>query len=115
MLDGCHSETSIINHIKFLKSIDKPKYAIWSLMKNRYPEKYVKHLKCFKKVIAIKIPNEPNACSASLLKKIANKHNIQCITAPNIISAIKALSSDRTKVISVIGSFYTVGKVLNLN
>jgi len=114
LLDGCHSETSIINHIKFLKSIYKPKYAIWSLMKNRYPEKYVKHLKCFKKVIAIKIPNEPNACSASLLKKIASKHNIQCITAPNIISAIKALSSDRTKVISVIGSLYTVGKVLNL-
>ena len=115
LLDGCHSEKSILNHTKFLKNINKPKYAIWSLMKNRHPEKYVKHLKCFKKVIAIKISNEPNACSASLLKKIANKHNIQCITAPNIISAIKALSSDRTKIISVIGSLYTVGKVLNLN
>ena len=114
LLDGCHSETAIKNHIKFLKNINKPKYAIWSLMKNRYPEKYVKHLKCFKKIIAITVPGEPNACSAFLLKKIANKHNIQCITAPNIISAIKALSSDRTKVISVIGSLYTVGKVLNL-
>ena len=115
LLDGCHSEKSILNHIKFLKNINKPKYAIWSLMKNRYPENYVKHLKCFKKVIAIKIPNEPNACSALLLKKIANKHNIKCFTAPNIISAIEALSSNKPKVISIIGSLYTVGKVLNLN
>ena len=45
LLDGCHSEASIKNHIKFLKNIDKPKYAVWSLMKNRYPENYVKHLK----------------------------------------------------------------------
>ena len=115
LLDGCHSETSIINHIKFLKSIDKPKYAIWSLMKNRYPEKYVKHLKCFKKVIAIKIRNEPNACSPLVLKKIANKNSIKCITAPNITAAIQALSSNKPKVISIIGSLYTVGDVLNLN
>ena len=41
LIDGCHSEVSIKNHIKFLKGINKPKYAIWSLMKNREPEKYI--------------------------------------------------------------------------
>ena len=83
-------------------------------MKNRYPEKYVKHLKCFKKVIAIKVPNTPNACSSLVLKRIANKNGIKCITAQNITSAIQALSSNKPKVISIIGSLYTVGKVLNL-
>ncbi len=115
LLDGCHSETALINHIKFLKNIKKPKYAILSLMKNRYPEKYVKHLKCFKKVISIKIPNEPNSCSSQMLKKIANKHGIMCDTAQNIHLAIKTLSSREPKCISIIGSLYTAGKALNLN
>ena len=115
LLDGCHSEKSILNHIKFLKSINKPKYAIWSLMKNRNPEKVTRYLKCFKKLVAIKIPGEPNSCSPQLLKKIANKNGIECITASNIQSAIKTLSSQKPKCISIIGSLYTVGKVLNLN
>jgi len=114
-LDGCHSETSIKNHVSTIKNIKKPKFAIWSLGENREPEQYVKHLKIFKKLVSIKIPGEPNSCSPQLLKKIANKHNIECFTAPNIISAIQALSSSKPKVISIIGSLYTVGKVLNLN
>ena len=115
LLDGCHSEKSILNHINFLKSINKPKYAIWSLMKNREPEKYIKYLKCFKKIVVIKIPNEPNSCSPKLLKKIANRNGIDCATAPDIRSAIKIISSNKPKCLSIIGSLYTAGKVLNLN
>ena len=115
LLDGCHSEKSILNHTKFLKSINKPKYAIWSLMKNRNPEKVTKYLKCFKKLVAIKIPGEPNSCSPQLLKKIANKNGIECLTASNIQSAIKLLSSGKPKSISMIGSLYTCGFALNLN
>ena len=115
LLDGCHSQQSILNHINFLKSINKPKYAIWSLMKNREPEEYIKHLKCFKKIVAIKIPNEPNSCSPILLKRIADQNNISCIVSANIQTAIKALSSKKPKCISIIGSLYTAGKVLNLN
>tara|TARA_Y100000590_G_scaffold188761_1_gene215079 strand:+ start:1846 stop:3123 length:1278 start_codon:yes stop_codon:yes gene_type:complete len=115
LLDGCHSQKSILNHVNFLKSINKPKYAIWSLMKNREPEKYVKYLKCFKKIVAIKIPNEPNSCSPMLLKKIADRNNIDCLVASNIQAAIKTISSEKPKCISIIGSLYTAGKVLNLN
>ena len=115
LIDGCHSEVSIKNHIKFLKSINKPKYAIWSLMKNREPEKYIRNLKCFEKIVAIKIPGEPNSCSPKLLKKIADQNNINCTVLPNIQKAIKSISSKKPKCISVIGSLYTVGKVLNLN
>ena len=115
LLDGCHSKQSILNHINFLKSVNKPKYAIWSLMKNREPEKYVKYLKCFKKVVAIKISNEPNSCSPALLKKIADRNNINCIISTNIQTAIKSISSKKPKCISIIGSLYTAGKVLNLN
>ena len=95
LLDGCHSQKSILNHVNFLKSINKPKYAIWSLMKNREPEKYVKYLKCFKKIVAIKIPNEPNSCSPKLLKKIADQNNINCTVLPNIQKAIKSISSEK--------------------
>jgi len=116
LLDGCHSETSIKNHIKFLKNINKPKYAIWSLMKNREPEKYIRNLKCFKKIVAIKIPgDEPNSCSPTLLKKIADQNSINCTVSPNIQTAIKTISSKKPKCISIIGSLYTAGKVLNLN
>ncbi len=115
ILDGCHSIVAIANHIKFLRSIKKPKYAIWSLMKNREPEKFVKYLKCFKKIVAIKVPNEANACSAEQLKQIANLNGIKCQTAENIQSAIKLISSDQPKCLSIIGSLYTAGAVLNLN
>ncbi len=115
LLDGCHSEASIKNHVKFLKNINKPKYAIWSLMKNREPEKYIKYLKCFKKIVVIKVPNEKNSCSPILLKKIADKNNINCIAAPNIQTAIKKISSKESKCISIIGSLYTAGSFLNLN
>ena len=115
LLDGCHSIVSLLNHIKFLRGIKKPKYAIWSLMRNRQPEKWGEHLKCFKKVIAIKIPNEPNACSSVQLKKIANRNGIECDIAPNIQSAIKKISTNEAKVISIIGSLYTISACLNLN
>ena len=115
MLDGCHSQQSIANHINFLRDVKKPKYAIWSLMKNREPEKYIKYLKCFKKIVAIKIPNEPNSCSPAELKKIADRNNINCVISSNIQTAIKTISSEKPKCISIIGSLYTAGKVLNLN
>ncbi len=115
LLDGCHSEKSIKNHVKYIKNINKPKYAIWSLMKNREPKKYVKYLKNFKKIVAINIPNETNACSAKLLKKIANQNSIDCEVAKDIPAAIKMISSNEDKCLSIIGSLYTAGKVLNLN
>ena len=84
-------------------------------MKNREPEKYVRYLKCFKKIVAIKIPGEPNSCSPKLLKKLADRNGINCVIAPNIHSAIKIISSNNPKCLSIIGSLYTAGKVLNLN
>ena len=115
MIDGCHSNVAIANHIAFIKKIKKPKFAIWSLQKNRYPEKYVKYLKSFKKIVAIKIPNEVNSCSADQLKKIAVQNGIKCVVAPNLQSAIKKISTKESKCISIIGSLYTAGKALNLN
>ena len=115
LVDGCHSETAIKNHISFIKKIKKPKYAIWSLQKNREPEKFVKHLKIFKKIVAIRIPDEPSSCAPQKLKKIANLNGINCILAPNIFSAVKKFSTSETKCVSLIGSLYTAGKALNLN
>ena len=115
LLDGCHSEVAIKNHVSFIKKINKPKFAIWSLQKNRYPNQFVKHLKIFDKIVAIKIPGEPNSCSAEHLKKAAKQNGIKCVTAPNIYSAIKKISTNEVKCISLIGSLYTVGRVLNLN
>ena len=105
LVDGCHSVEAILNHKSFIKSINKPKYAIWSLQKNREPQKYVKHLKCFEKIVAIKIPGEPSGCSPQKLKQLANSNGIKCITAPNITSGIKALSSKQPKILSIIGTY----------
>ena len=85
------------------------------MQKNREPEKFVKHLKIFKKIVAIRIPDEPGSCAPQKLKKIANLNGINCILAPNIFSAVKKFSTSETKCVSLIGSLYTAGKALNLN
>mgnify|MGYP001274788139 CR=1 FL=1 len=115
-IDGCHSESSIKNHVLAIKHISKPKFAIWSLGKQRSPELFVKHLKIFKKIIAISIPGDATgSCSPHLLKKLALKNSIDCTTASNVQEAIGKISSKEPKFVSIIGSLYTAGKVLTLN
>ena len=69
----------------------------------------------FKKIIAVKIPDEPNTCNPYKLKKLAEQFNIKCDVAPSIKSAIKKLSSKKPKVITSFGSLYLIGKILSLN
>ena len=71
--------------------------------------------KIFKKIVVIKIPDEPNTCNTQKLKKIANQQDIECYIAFDIKSAIKKFSSKKEKVITGFGSLYLVGKILSLN
>ena len=86
------------------------------MQKHKFPELFIKQFKgIFKKIIAVKIPDEPNSCKPQQLKQIANKFNINCDVAPNIESAIKLLSNKKPKVIASFGSLYLIGKILSLN
>ena len=116
LIDGCHSEASARNLSFYLKGIDKDIYGIWGMQKHKHPEFFIKHLKeTFKKIIAVKIPDEPNACMPQQLKQITNQSGINCDIAPNIKSAIKQLSNKKPKVIVSFGSLYLIGKILSLN
>ena len=116
LVDGCHSEASAKNLSSYLKSIDKDIYGIWGMLKHKHPELFIKHFKgIFKKIIAVKIPDEPNSCKPQQLKQIANQFDINCDVAPNIESAIKQLSNKKPKVIVSFGSLYLIGKILSLN
>ena len=116
LIDGCHSITSAKNLVSYLKTLNKDIYGIWGIQNNRKPKDFLRNFKgVFKKIIAVKIPDEINSCKPKKLKKIANQLNFDCSTAPNIHYAIKKLSNKKEKVIVCFGSLYLVGKILSLN
>jgi len=116
LIDGCHSEASAKNLASYLKSIDRDVYGIWGMQKHKHPELFIKQFKrIFKKIIVVKIPDEPNSCKPYHLKDIANQSGINCDVASSIKSAIKQLSNKKPKVIASFGSLYLIGKILSLN
>ena len=116
LVDGCHSNTSAKNLASYLKTLNKNICGIWGIQTSRRPEQFIKNFKgIFKKIVAVKIPDEPNSCSPRKLQKIANQSSLKCSTAHNIHSAIKKLSSKKEKIITCFGSLYLVGKILSLN
>ena len=116
LIDGCHSTESARNLASYLKTLNSDIYGIWGMQKHKNPDLFIKQFKgVFKKIIAVKIPDEPNTCNPYKLKKIAKKFNIKCDVAPNIKFAIKKLSSKKRKIIVSFGSLYLIGKILSLN
>ena len=116
LLDGCHSHQSAKNLLSYLKTIQGPIYGIWGMQKNKLPEKFIKTFKgMFKKIITVKIPNEPNALSANKLKKIVQNLKYSCETAKNINEAIRKCSDLKRKTIVIFGSLYLVGSALRKN
>jgi len=116
LIDGCHSVASAKNLSSYLKTLNNDIYGIWGMQKNKKPELFIKKFKgIFKKIITIKIPEEPNSCHPERLRKLARKNNIKCETANSITSSIKLLSSKKKKTIVCFGSLYLVGKILAFN
>ena len=100
----------------YLKTIDGPIYGIWGMQKNKLPEIFLKSFNnIFKKIVTMKIPDEPNALSAVKLKEICRKQNYIAETSPNFSSALKQCSDKKKKTIVVFGSLYLIGKFLNAN
>ena len=90
LVDGCHSETSAKNLASYLKTLNKDIYGIWGMQSHKQPEFFIRHFKkIFKKIVVIKIPDEPNTCNTQELKKIANQQDIECYIASDIKSATK--------------------------
>ena len=116
LLDGAHSNTSGKNLFNYLKTIKLPIYCVWGMQKNKVPDEFLKEFKgIFKKIITVKIPNEPNSCSAKQLMNIANDQNYNVEIAKGIKQALQTLSSKEKKLIVVMGSLYWVGSVLKEN
>ena len=116
LLDGAHSNTSGKNLFNYLKTIKLPIYCIWGMQKNKVPDEFLKEFNSiFKKIITVKIPNEPNSCSAKQLMNIANDQNYNVEIAKGIKQALHTLSSKEKKLIVVMGSLYWVGSVLKEN
>ena len=85
MVDGAHAETDAKNLASYLKDIKKPKYAIWTMMKNKEPDLFIKQFKgIFKKIITIPIENEQNCMSSKDLKSIGKRNQFNIDEANNI-------------------------------
>ena len=116
LLDGAHSNASGKNLYNYLKTLKQPIYCIWGMQKNKFPSEFLKNFKgIFKKVVAIKIPNEKNACSAENLKSIAVKQKYSAEKASSYKEALKKITSSKPKVICFLGSLYFIGSVLKEN
>ena len=116
LIDGCHSTTSAQNLANYLKTIKKPIYGIWGMQSNRDPKKFIRYFRgVFKKIITLKIPNEPNSEKGDRLKKIAIETGFDANTAKNTLEALQCLSNKKEKAIVIFGSLYLVGNALSLN
>ena len=116
MLDGAHAEADAKNLNNYLKSIKLPKYGIWSMMKNKEPDLFIKQFKgVFKKIITIPIENEQATMSGSELSLIALKNKFNVQNANSFNEALKKISSREKKIIVCFGSLYSVGNILNKN
>ena len=116
LVDGCHSDESTKNLASYLKKFKIPIYSIWGSLKNKNPNKLIKNFKgIFRKVVTIKIPDEPTAVSSFDLCKIAKKNGFKATTSKSIKDALKKISKKERKIIVVFGSLYLAGHVLSLN
>ena len=116
MLDGAHAEADAKNLVHYLKPIKLPKYGIWSMMKNKEPDLFIKQFKgVFKKIVTIPIENELGSMSSKELSQIALKNKFNVEKANSFNEALKKISSKEKKLIVCFGSLYNVGNILNKN
>ena len=116
LLDGCHSETSAKNLANYLKTIKLPIYGVWSMTKNKDPDKFIKQFKgLFRKIFIIPIENETASLSNKILFKIAKRNNYHSETCKSFEEALKKITSKEKKIICVFGSLYLCGNILNKN
>jgi len=115
-LDGCHSDEGTKNLARYLRKFKVPIYGICGIQKNKNPNQLIKNFKgILKKIVTIKIPNEPNAINSFDLRKIAEKNNFKSIESKNIKDALKKISTKEKKIIVIFGSLYLVGNALSMN
>ncbi len=116
LVDGCHSYESTKNLARYLRKFKIPVYAIWGSLKNKNPNLLIKNFKgIFKKIITIKIPNEPSAMSSLELRRVAEKNGFKSIESKSIKDSIKKITGKERKIIVIFGSLYLVGHALSLN
>ena len=116
LVDGCHSETSSQNLANYLRKFNLPIYGIWGSLRNKNPEKLIKSFKgIFKKVVSMKIPDEPSALSSSELINISKKNGFYSLRAKNIEDALKKIPQKEKNIVAIFGSLYLAGHVLSKN
>tara|TARA_B100001057_G_scaffold73017_1_gene67316 strand:+ start:10029 stop:11294 length:1266 start_codon:yes stop_codon:yes gene_type:complete len=116
LIDGCHSTVSGKNLSDYLKTVQSPKYGVWSMMKNKDPSNFIKQFKgVFKQVYAIPINGEKNSISPNMLAKIAKRNKLDVLSLNSLDAVLKKISTKEKKIICVFGSLYQCGNILNKN
>ena len=116
LVDGCHSDEATKNLARYLRKFKIPVYGVWGSLKNKNPNKLIKNFKgIFKKIVTIKIPNEPSAMSSFDLRKIAENNGFKAIESKSIKDALKKSLTKERKIIVIFGSLYLVGHALSMN
>ena len=70
LIDGCHSQISGKNLSNYLRKLNIPKYGVWSFMKQKEPDVFIKEFKgVFKKIVTLPINGQKNSIPNQKLKK----------------------------------------------
>ena len=116
IIDGCHSEISGENFANYLRTINKTKYGIIGMSKNKDPFKFTKKFKgIFEKVIIVPIGPGSESINPNILKKALIFNGIKSESSKNLNEAFRKISSKESKLICVFGSLYLCGNFLNEN
>mgnify|MGYP001419534828 CR=1 FL=1 len=116
LVDGCHSQISGKNLSNYLRKLNIPKYGVWSFMKQKEPDLFIKEFKgVFKKIITLPINGQKKCESPKKLKIIAKKYGFVTLSASSIEKALKMISNEEKKIICFFGSLYQAGNILNKN
>tara|TARA_Y100000590_G_scaffold24609_1_gene28004 strand:+ start:2210 stop:3511 length:1302 start_codon:yes stop_codon:yes gene_type:complete len=116
--DIAHNPAAGLSTSKYLNTLDKSKniYLICGMMKNKIHDKFLTNFKQVKEIIAIDIPNNDNCIKKEDLKKIIEETGIKSKTSTSVQEAVKYISGkDKQSIITILGSIYLIGEVLNLN
>ena len=116
--DIAHNPAAGLSTRKYLDTLDKSKnvYLICGMMKNKIHDKFLANFKQAKEIIAIDIPNNDSCIKKEDLKKIIEKIGIKSKTSDSVQEAVKYIANkDKQSIITILGSIYLIGEVLNLN
>ena len=116
VIDGGHNISSSYVIANWIKNQNQKVNLIVAMMKDKEHEEFMKSFEgLVNSVSLIDIPNQEGAISKEEFKEKISNLKFTLNLSDNIQNAIRSSSESENSITLIIGSFYLIGEVLNLN